>query len=61
MADSNAETTSSKEKIALELTNAIAVKEDIYSDKATFRTRILDLYAECLNATNGYRSIKAPK
>lgn len=61
MTDAKIETKDSKERVALELANAIAAKEDIYSDKANFRKRILDLYAECLHTTRGYRDFPNSK
>jgi hypothetical protein len=33
----------------------IVNKEELYKDKASYRKNLLDLYAECLYATNGYR------
>ena len=46
---------STKESVALELTMDIANREQFYNDLSTYRQKLLDLYAECLNATNGYR------
>ncbi len=46
---------STKESVALELTMYIANKEELYNDKESYRKNLLDLYAECLRATNDSR------
>mgnify|MGYP006096872629 CR=1 FL=1 len=43
----------SKESVALELAIDIAAREKFYDDLSTYRKKLLDLYVECLNATNG--------
>jgi hypothetical protein len=45
----------SKESVALELAMDIASREKFYDDSSTYRKKLLDLYAECLRATNGWR------
>lgn len=45
----------SKESVALELAKDIASREKLYNDSSTYREKLLDLYAECLRATNGWR------
>lgn len=46
----------STESVAFQLTMDIALKEEMFKDKATYRQQVLDLYAECLLATTGYRN-----
>ncbi|MCZ2722209.1 hypothetical protein O1D97_11310 [Marinomonas sp. 15G1-11] len=46
----------SKESVAFELAQDIAIKEKLHEDPALYRKRFLDLYVECLNATTGFRS-----
>ncbi len=59
MSDSNpVEKSNSKEAVALELARSIAVAECIDSNNPNFRKEILDLYAECLNATSRLREYK---
>lgn len=48
---------STKESVALELTMYIANNEELSNDKESYRKNVLDLYAECLYATNGFREI----
>lgn len=48
----------SSESIAYELTHEIANKEKLFNRIETYRKEILDLYAECLEATNGHREIE---
>jgi hypothetical protein len=48
---------SSKESVALTLAQDIATQESLHNDKATYREKFLDLYAECLKATKGNRRI----
>ena len=45
----------SKESVAFMLTMEISYKEELYKDKSTYRKKLLDLYAECLTTTSGYR------
>lgn len=45
----------SKERVAWELTQDIASKENLYKNSEEYRKKILDLYAECLDATNWRR------
>jgi len=47
----------SKESVALEMAMDIANREKFYDDSSTYRKKLLDLYAECLYATNGYREV----
>tara|TARA_R100000750_G_C2297258_1_gene77355 strand:- start:335 stop:511 length:177 start_codon:yes stop_codon:yes gene_type:complete len=44
-----------KEEVAYKLTMDIASREKLYESNDTYREKLLDLYAECLYATNGYR------
>jgi hypothetical protein len=46
----------SKESVAFEIATDIAKREKFYDDPTTYRKKFLDLYAECLHATCGYRS-----
>jgi hypothetical protein len=45
----------SKEQIAYKLAIDIAGQENLLSDNSTYRKKLLDLYAECLSATSGFR------
>ena len=47
----------SKESVALALAKEIKYREDPDNKKGDFRKNYLDLYAECLEATKGNRSI----
>ncbi len=46
----------SRESVALELTRAIAHAEKLFDIPNEYRKKLLDLYAECLDATNGSRN-----
>ncbi len=46
----------SKESVALEMATDIAGREKFHDDSSTYRKKFLDLYVECLEATNGYRA-----
>ena len=48
----------SKQSVAFQLATQIANMEDMYKDKANYRKKFLDLYAECLEATSHQREIK---
>ena len=52
---------SSKEIIALQLTQNIAAAEGIEQHNPHFRKIILDLYAECLDAVTGGREFLRTK
>ncbi len=52
---------SSKEIIALQLTQNIAAAEGIEQHHPHFRKIILDLYAECLDAVSGGREFQRTK
>lgn len=45
------------EQVALELTINICIVEGLSNDKSSYRKNLLDLYAECLEATNYSRDI----
>ncbi len=45
----------SQESVALQLANDIASREKLYEDDTTYRKKLLDLYAECLQATRNAR------
>jgi len=47
----------SKESVALELTKFIAHKEGLSSTDQEYRKKFLDLYNECLQATNNNRAL----
>lgn len=44
----------SRERVAFDLATRIANKESL-SGQQNYRQALLDLYAECLSATSGYR------
>ncbi len=46
----------SKEKVAYDLAMRIATEEKLFNDQE-YRKKLLDLYAECLYATRGYRDL----
>ncbi len=48
----------SKEKVAFDLAMDIASREKIYENPNEYRQKILDLYAECLEATGGCRDFE---
>lgn len=52
---SNLPDSGSPERVAKDLLNLIRANQ---SGKYTTKDSILDLYAECLNATSGHRKIK---
>lgn len=45
----------SKESIAFELAMNIAWKEELHNDVSMYRKKILELYAECLQVTSGFK------
>ena len=47
----------SKESVAHTLTIKLAKAEGLISTDPDYRKKYLDLYAECLYATSGYRSV----
>jgi len=55
MADEIKINDSNKERVAYDLTYDIASREQLYHDTKNYRKNILDLYAECIEATNNHR------
>lgn len=47
-----------KESVAFQMASHIASMEEMYKDKASYRKKFLDLYAECLEAAWHQRDIK---
>ena len=47
--------TTTKEEVAYKLAMDIASREKLYENENSYRKNLLDLYAECLYAANGYR------
>lgn len=57
MAEITKDTDHSSVRVAYELAQNIASKEELYEDKKNYRKQLLDLYAECLVATSGRRTL----
>ena len=57
MADTVKLDVASRESVALTLTLDIAIQEKIYDDRSAYRKNLLDLYAECLQATSHQRTL----
>ncbi len=47
----------SKESVAFKLAILIVDIEEIYNDPKTYREKLLDIYAECLDATSYRRDV----
>jgi hypothetical protein len=59
MANQVALNIASKESVALDMANRILrTSSEIHPEDPHFKDKYLDLYAECLHATGGYRKVK---
>ena len=57
MLEESHSTAESTESIALGLALEISDSENLHQDAATYRQKLLDLYAECLVAVRGNRHL----
>ena len=55
MADEIKVKDNSRERVAFDLAYDIASKEEMYNDAKNYRKNLLDLYAECIEATSKQR------